>query len=64
MNINFLNMLIRWNNGIERGAKSKLAETLGITRSIVGLWVTDKQKPGEVNIRKMAQIFGISESDI
>lgn len=64
MNTKFLNLLIQWNNGIERGAKSKLAETLGITRSIVGLWVTDKQKPGEINLRKMAQIFGVSESDI
>ena len=60
MNKNFLNLLFKWNDGIERGAKAKLAKTLGITQSIVGSWIMGRQKPGEVNIRKMSVIFGVS----
>ena len=60
MNKNFLNLLFKWNDGIERGAKAKLAKSLGITQSIVGSWIMGRQKPGEVNIRKMSVILGVS----
>lgn len=64
MNEKFLKLLIKFNNGVERGAKYKLAKELGITRSIVGSWVADRQIPGEVNIRKMSELFGTSVKEL
>ena len=60
MNTNFLNLLYKWNDGIERGAKAKFAKALGITQSVIGSWIMGRQKPGEVNIRKMSVILGVS----
>lgn len=59
MNQKFLNLLIKWNGGIERGAKFKLAKEINITRSIVGSWVAGRQVPGEANILKMSSILGV-----
>lgn len=69
MNKNFLTILITWNNEIKRGAQVKLAKQLGIKESIVSMWVSGTQKPGEANIKKMAVIFqnaglNISEEEL
>ena len=64
MNTTFLKLLFKWNDGIERGAKARLAKALGITQSIVGSWIVGRQKPGELNIRKMSQIFCLPENDL
>ena len=39
MNEKFLNLLIKWNNGLKRGAQVKLAKNLAIKESIVSMWV-------------------------
>lgn len=60
MNQKFLNLLIKWNNGIKRGAQVKMAKTLEIKESIVSMWVSGAQVPGEANILKMSAILGVS----
>lgn len=69
MNEQFLQLLAKWNSGIVRGAQNKLAKELNITRGIVYLWLSNRQKPGEANIKKMAVIFqnaglNISEEEL
>ena len=58
MNEKFLNLLIKWNNGLKRGAQVKLAKNLAIKESIVSMWVSGAQIPGEANLHKMAALFG------
>lgn len=60
MNQKFLNLLIKWNNGLKRGAQVKMAKTLEIKESIVSKWVSGAQVPGEANILKMSAILGVS----
>ena len=60
MNERFLNLLIKWNDGIERGAKIRLAKELNVKHPAVFSWIAGRQIPGEANIHKMAALFGVS----
>ena len=60
MNEKFLNLLIKWNDGIERGSKVKMARELEITQSVVNSWIAGRQVPGEANILKMSAILDVS----
>lgn len=42
MNQKFLNLLIKWNNGIERGAKVRLANELGVKHPAVFAWIAGR----------------------
>lgn len=55
----FKEMLVKWHNGIERGAQAELARKLNVTTAMVAFWVTGRQKPGEENLHKIAKIFSI-----
>lgn len=60
----FKEMLVKWHNGIERGAQAELARRLNVTTAMVAFWVTGRQKPGEENLHKIAKIFSISLEEI
>lgn len=60
----FLQLLTQWNGGIRRGSQIKLAKELGISHTKISDWVANRQKPGEENIKKMAQLFGVPEKDL
>lgn len=60
MNEKFLNLLIKWNSGLKRGAQVKLTKELNISHSKVSQWIKGEQVPGEANILKMSAILGVS----
>ena len=60
----FKEMLVKWHNGIERGAQAELARRLNVTTAMVAFWVTGRQKPGEENLHKIAKIFSIPLEEI
>lgn len=53
--------LIFVNKGKMRGALSKIALDLGISAAAVGSWFAQKTAPTADNIRKMSQLYGVSE---
>lgn len=55
--LEFKKMLVKWHNGIERGAQAELARQLKVTTAMVAFWVTGRQKPGEENLKKIASLF-------
>lgn len=57
-------LLKKINNGIVRGAATKLANDLGISHVSVSRWLSGQLKPSEENIRKMSKIFNVSEHEI
>ena len=57
-------LLQKWNNGILRGARRRLAEELGINEATVSMWVSGRAKASEENINKMAKLFKISEREV
>ena len=48
------------NNGIVRGAQTKIAKDLGISHVSVLRWFSGQLKPSEENLQKMADTYGIS----
>lgn len=64
MNTKFLNLLINWNGGIERGAKIKLAKALEISHTKISDWIGNRQKPGEININKMSAILNVPVEEL
>lgn len=64
MNTKFLNLLINWNGGIERGSQVKLANKLGISRSKISQWLSEIQKPGIDNLRKMSVILNVPVQEL
>lgn len=56
--------LKRINNGIERGAKAKLAELLGLARPSIIEWFNGRSKPSEQNITKMSALFSIDTQEL
>ncbi len=52
------------NDGIERGAKQKIAKALNIKLPAVTMWFKGKGQPSEYNIKKMSSIFSISEKEL
>ena len=57
-------LLKQINNGIVRGAQTKIAKELGISHVSVLRWFSGQLKPSEENIKKMSKIFDISEEKI
>ena len=52
------------NNGIVRGAQTKIAKDLGVSHVSVLRWFSGQLKPSEENLKKMSQIYKISEKEI
>lgn len=48
------------NNGIVRGAQTKIAKALGVSHVSVLRWFSGQLKPSEENLQKMADTYGIS----
>lgn len=48
------------NNGIVRGAQTKIAKDLGVSHVSVLRWFSGQLKPSEENLQKMADTYGIS----
>lgn len=57
-------LLKQINNGIVRGAQTKIAKELGISHVSVLRWFSGQLKPSEENIKKMSKIFDIAEDKI
>lgn len=57
-------LLKRINNGIERGAKVKLAEILGVKPQSVTEWFNGRSRPSEYNVQKMSALFSIDEKEL
>ncbi len=64
MNKEFLNLLIAWNNGIERGAQAKLSKLLEVSKVTMLRWVKNDLKPSEKQIKKMAKILKKTEEEL
>ena len=60
----FKELLIKWNNGFSRGGQAKLAKILNISEPTIARWADRKLKPSEIQIRKMAKLFNISEEEL
>jgi len=57
-------LLKKWNGGILRNAKSKLAKELKVQNTNVSAWLNGRQRPSERAINKMSKLFGKTEKDI
>ena len=64
MNKEFLDLLIAWNGGVERGAQAKLSKLLEVSKVTMLRWVKNDLKPSEKQIKKMASIFKKSEQEL
>lgn len=60
---NFTKLLERKYGSI-RGAQTKLAEDLGVNQSSVSNWISGRNFPNPDLIRKMANLFNVSEQEI
>ena len=60
---NFTKLLERKYGSI-RGAQTKLAEDLGVNQSSVSNWISGRNFPNPDLIRKMADLFNVSEQEI
>lgn len=60
----FRDALIRWNGGIERGARRRLARALGVSEGNVSGWVSGSFPPGGERRLQIAQALGVKHSDI
>lgn len=56
----FLEILIAWNGGIERGSQIKFANNLGIARSLVTDWLAGRRKPTEKQVNDMVKLLSKS----
>ncbi len=57
-------LLKKINNGIVRGAATKLANLLDISHVSVSRWISGQLKPSEENVKKIAKVCGVSERDV
>lgn len=57
-------LLKKINNGIVRGAATKLANLLDISHVSVSRWISGQLKPSEENVAKMAKLLKVSEYEI
>jgi transcriptional regulator with XRE-family HTH domain len=48
-------ILVQWNQGIERGAARRFAEKIGVTEATVGRWLHGKGEPFETMLPKIAK---------
>ena len=60
----FEKQLEKWNNGILRGAQSKLAKVLHVSTATIALWATGKRHPSKGYVAKMAQLFKLDEYSV
>ncbi len=60
----FEKQLEKWNNGILRGAQSKLAKRLHVSTATVALWATGRRHPSKGYVAKMAQLFKLDVYDV
>lgn len=60
----FIELLINWHKGIERGSQVALARTLGLSKVTIGRWVNGDLKPSEIQIKKMAKLFKKNEEEV
>lgn len=60
----FEKQLEKWNNGILRGAQSKLAKRLRVSTATVALWTTGQRHPSKGYVAQMAQLFKLDVYDV
>jgi SOS-response transcriptional repressor LexA len=60
----FEEMLKEWNNGILKGAQSRLANEMNLSHAAIVRWKKGIQFPSEENIKKMSKIFKKTEDKI
>ena len=60
----FEKQLEKWNNGVLRGAQSKLAKSLHVSTATVALWATGQRHPSKGYIAKMAQLFKLDVYEV
>lgn len=60
----FEKQLEKWNNGILRGAQSKLAKRLHVSTATVALWATGQRHPSKGYVAKMAQLFKLDVYEV
>lgn len=60
---NFTKLLERKYGSI-RGAQTKLAEDLGVNQSSVSNWISGRNFPNPDLIKKMADLFNVSEQEV
>lgn len=53
-------MLRKWNGGVVRGAKKRLAARIGVNRVTVSKWFSGDQVPGEAMRPNLAKELGVS----
>ena len=56
--------LKRINGGFERGAKTKIAEIMGVKPQSVTEWFNGRSKPSEQNVQKMSALLGVDEQEL
>lgn len=57
-------LLQKWNNGVLRGAKIRLARELNVDDSTVSAWVAGRANPQADKIEKISKLFGVSEKQL
>lgn len=60
----FEKQLEKWNNGVLRGAQSKLAKLLGVSTATTALWTSGKRHPSKGYIAQMAGLFGMDHYSV
>lgn len=60
----FEKQLEKWNNGILRGAQSKLAKRLHVSTATVALWATGQRHPSKGYVSKMAHLFKLDVYEV
>jgi len=58
--MNFIGLIKKWNGGIERGAKRRFAEAVGVQEASVGRWANGRGLPEEEIRPKVAKMLGVS----
>lgn len=62
--MSFENLLKKWNGGIERGAQARLVAETGLSKALISNYISGRQKPSEVAIKKIAQALQISAEEL
>lgn len=57
-------ILKKINGGLNRGSKTKLANMLGVSPSVVTEWFLGSRNPTEKYIKALAKLLGVNESEI
>ena len=60
----FEDLLKKWNGGILRGAKIKLANEIKLPHTNISNWLAGRQNPSETAIKKMSKLFKKTEEEI